>query len=412
MSKVLTDQIEKRTGGTAMDVPAAGKWPTANIADDAITATQIAADAVGNSEMADDAVGLAELSATGTASATTFLRGDNSWQTVDTAAMDSNKEDIALLAFRVAANGSFAKYSLVDQTVDAFESAAGVDAGTSTGEFYNTSGKYYSGAQASQWFEADRTSEITVTSDMTYTGSPNASLPISTLVNGDIAYDDNGGGWFDASQSGYMRFDFLAGNTPIYTDSRWTYKQSTSEGLFKWQGSQDASSWTDIGGTWTLGANSNNNLNTDTHGTMTANTTGYRYYQAIYVSGALTNGGGRRLEMRFYGSATTGDMVLVSTAITALVAPTKGDIVLTWTDGLGTATLNTDLTAEFSADDGSTWTAATLVNQGTTGGHNIATINNLTLTSTSGTSMRWRVKTFNQTASKETRVHAVSLGWS
>ena len=31
--------------------------------------------------MADDAVGIAELSATGTASNTTFLRGDNSWVT-------------------------------------------------------------------------------------------------------------------------------------------------------------------------------------------------------------------------------------------------------------------------------------------------------------------------------------------
>ena len=46
---------------------------------DAVGASQIAANAVGNSEMADDAVGLAELSATGTASATTFLRGDNAW---------------------------------------------------------------------------------------------------------------------------------------------------------------------------------------------------------------------------------------------------------------------------------------------------------------------------------------------
>ena len=36
---------------------------------------------VGNSAMADDAVGLAELSATGTASSSTFLRGDNSWAT-------------------------------------------------------------------------------------------------------------------------------------------------------------------------------------------------------------------------------------------------------------------------------------------------------------------------------------------
>ena len=52
---------------------------SSGIATDAVGSSQIAANAVGNSEMADDAVGVAELSATGTASATTFLRGDNSW---------------------------------------------------------------------------------------------------------------------------------------------------------------------------------------------------------------------------------------------------------------------------------------------------------------------------------------------
>ena len=64
MSKVLTDQIEKRTGGTAMDLPSTGKWPTANIADDAVTATQIAAGAVGTSEIAANAVTAAEIAAT------------------------------------------------------------------------------------------------------------------------------------------------------------------------------------------------------------------------------------------------------------------------------------------------------------------------------------------------------------
>ena len=39
----------------------------------------IADDAVGVSQIADDAVGLSQLSATGTASSSTFLRGDNSW---------------------------------------------------------------------------------------------------------------------------------------------------------------------------------------------------------------------------------------------------------------------------------------------------------------------------------------------
>ena len=40
--------------------------------------------AVTNAKMADDSVGIAELSATGTASATTYLRGDNAWGTITT----------------------------------------------------------------------------------------------------------------------------------------------------------------------------------------------------------------------------------------------------------------------------------------------------------------------------------------
>ena len=46
-----------------------GTLPIARIADDAIT----------NAKMADDAIGVAQLSATGTASNSTFLRGDNAW---------------------------------------------------------------------------------------------------------------------------------------------------------------------------------------------------------------------------------------------------------------------------------------------------------------------------------------------
>jgi len=65
---------------TAADIPD-DSITAAKIVDGVITAADIGANAVGNSEMADDAVGIAELSATGTASNTTFLRGDNSWVT-------------------------------------------------------------------------------------------------------------------------------------------------------------------------------------------------------------------------------------------------------------------------------------------------------------------------------------------
>ena len=47
-------------------------------------ALTIANNAVTNAKMADDAVGIAELSATGTPSAITYLRGDNTWATVST----------------------------------------------------------------------------------------------------------------------------------------------------------------------------------------------------------------------------------------------------------------------------------------------------------------------------------------
>ena len=53
---------------------------TGKIAAGAVGTTDIADDAVSLAKMADDAVGVAQLSATGTASSSNFLRGDNSWQ--------------------------------------------------------------------------------------------------------------------------------------------------------------------------------------------------------------------------------------------------------------------------------------------------------------------------------------------
>ena len=108
------------------------------------------------------------------------------------------------------------------------------------------------------------------------------------------------------------------------------------------------------------------------------------------------------------------DMTLVSTTTAAQAAPTKGDIVLTYTNGAGTATLDTDLTAEVSADGGSTWTALALGSEGSTGSHNIATSHDVTISSTitAPYNMAYRIKTLNQSVSKTTRIQAVSLGWS
>lgn len=66
-------------------MPYIGKQPArvpvtaADIPDDSITAAKIQDGVITAADIGADAVGISELSATGSPSATTFLRGDNTW---------------------------------------------------------------------------------------------------------------------------------------------------------------------------------------------------------------------------------------------------------------------------------------------------------------------------------------------
>jgi hypothetical protein len=106
-------------------------------------------------------------------------------------------------------------------------------------------------------------------------------------------------------------------------------------------------------------------------------------------------------------------MTLISNATTAEAVATKGDLVMTYTNGAGTATINTDIKGWVSRDNGTTYTQFTLTDDGDTGGHTILTAHDLDISAQpSGTAMRYKITTHNQSASKETRIQAVSLGWS
>ena len=90
---------------------------------------------------------------------------------VDTSGLE---DDIAILGFKVAANGSLAKYNLVDQTIDDFQDASGVDASASTNEERDASGKYYVGAAASS---GDATGGT-----ITYSGEKQSTLLLPMVI--------------------------------------------------------------------------------------------------------------------------------------------------------------------------------------------------------------------------------------
>ena len=464
-----------------------------------------------------------------------YLKGDGTWGTI--AATDTSviEDDIALLGFKVAANGSFGKYNLVDQTEDAFMDATGIDASASTNEIRKAA-NYYSGATtptggtitsysdggtdykvhsflADGVFTTGKTASvdylavgggggscggsagaggggaggfrtdtgfsiaaaahaITVGdggaagtgSDGTGRGGDGEDSVFSTITStgggggagglGSVAgvrageTGGSGGGGRYAGAGG-------AGNTPSTSPSQGNNGGGSTQASDRGGGGGGGAGAVGADGTSSVGGNGGigtaNSLRTNVAVTYAGGGGGGALGGTPSTGGAGGGGNGQVTggSTQTGGSANTGggagangdsvsavagaaggsgivviryvdgafdaelDMTLVSNATTANDgAPTKGDIVMTYTNGVGTATLNTDLTAEFSANDGVAWTPMTLVAQGSTGTHLIVSAHNVTLTTASGTAMRYRIKTLNQGAAKETRIQAASLGWS
>jgi hypothetical protein len=469
------------------------------------------------------------------ANASNLSSGDVPSAQLDNIPTEGLQADIALLAFKTQANGSLARYNLVDQSVDAFEDATGISASDSTNEVRDSSEKYFVGGSAGDatggtiTYSGGKTIH-SFTSSGTFT-VPGGSASVAYLViaggggagGGQHAGGGGGGGYrnsFASETSGgggstETPLTMVAGGHTVTVGGGGDGKLSQSDGggngedsVFStitstggggggyWRGPGSA------GGSGGGGGGGNNEVISGGSGTSNQGYAGGAYtntgasngagaggggagavgqdtaagYQAASGNGGAglsssitgasvgrggggggsggsggtaTDGGGARPGNP--GTANTGgggagfgstqpaqggdggsgiviasyttdafitegaNMTLESITTTTATAPTKGDLVFTYTDGAGTAVVGTNITAEYSADAGSTWTdfgIAASDSQGTTGGHTIVTKNNVSLTSTSGTNMRYRIKTLVQSVSLSTRIHAVSLGWS
>lgn len=103
---------------------------------------------------------------------------------------------------------------------------------------------------------------------------------------------DNSWGWQQGGTPDvtgqYIRFDF--GTPRVVTEALFeqnSYTPTTGQGEFRWQGSNDGSSWTNIGSTFILNAASSGPAVPMTE--LAGNTAAYRFYQLLGVSGTWAN---------------------------------------------------------------------------------------------------------------------------
>ena len=125
----------------------------------------------------------------------------------------------------------------------------------------------------------DRRSIITMSNSGIIAGTP----PYNGFINGNTA--DNVDYFTGGALSGsvYVRWDFGSGNAQIIKQAKFYHSNQDTHGVWKWQGSNDASSWTDIGHQFVLGGYTGQIITA-----LSCNATAYRYYQIVGVSGSTS----------------------------------------------------------------------------------------------------------------------------
>ena len=136
-------------------------------------------------------------------------------------------------------------------------------------------------------------------------------------------------------------------------------------------------------------------------------------YHDSYIWGGA--GGDGIVVIRWADGAfnTYTNMTLASDAYTAQSAPTTARIIMDEYTSTGSATVNTDIKAYASRDNGTTYTQITLASQGTIETNHRLLSGSVDISGQpSGTSVKYKIETLNQSASKQTRIYGTSMAWA
>jgi hypothetical protein len=319
----------------------------------------------------------------------------------NTGAAGTENEDVAtainlaLLGFRLAAQGSLSVQGMVDGIIDEFEDETGVDGAASTGEVYDAMGDLYE-------------NNSTPGADFATGGSASASCIYGAGYEAIKAFDDsNATAWVGAPgvTAGWIQYDLGDGNSDTLYKCTITARSTYANGSpkdFTIQGSNNGTDWdtlkTVTGETgWTPNEKREFVVDDDT---------AYRYFR---IDIATVDGASNMniAEIEFIDAAVLYDMTLISEDFTADEAPDEVSLVCLLKPP-ASYTLNTDVKAWVSQDGGATWEQATLTLEGDYGSDVKIFTTNHELAATDGTSMKWKITTYNN---KAFEIHGVSLSW-
>jgi hypothetical protein len=319
-------------------------------------------------------------------------------QTAMTTDLSPLKSDILKLALHQAIDGNRVAYNLEDSFIDGFEDDTGIT--TETNVDRDTSGEHITTATlgTSVYVTGNRTSSITITGS--HLGNI-VSGSIANWVDGNTTSNSTHSWYWDngvAIADRWFQFDF--GSVKVITEMRYTHSGNNSGGIWQWQGSNDASSWTNIGGTWEKHNNGggSNLSGTDTVTTMNSNATAYRYYRMLGISGTGSNPWEREIEFKTKPLTVGATGTLISDPQTASTSRTSASGVIIYEDAAGTNTLGTDLKIYFSCNN-SAWTEASSYGTAATYSGSKKLVKLGATTCTAGTSIAMKAVWANQAAS-------------
>ena len=169
------------------------------IEDGAVTGANIATGAVTSADIQDSTIISADM-AVDPQNASNLNAGDVPSAQLGNVPLTSLQNDIAVVSFKISANGSLSKYNLVDQFSDTFQDAAGVDASASTNATRD-SAKYYSGTTPASGGTVTTYGAYQVHSFLT-TGNTNFVAAGSDNVDVLVVAGGGGGGSFSGGGGG------------------------------------------------------------------------------------------------------------------------------------------------------------------------------------------------------------------